>query len=144
MASDLTVRQRKWLANYLQTGNAAESAGLAGYKGDAQQLAEIGYQNSRKLQMEIGDMMGAMGLDDGALLGCLKSGLSASKAELAQSNGIFQDERIYPDYSVRAKYLDIALRLKGKYPSGHDSGDAVAALVVLRSVLGIESQEHDK
>ena len=138
----LTLRQRKWLAHYIETGCAADAARLAGYSGDNQQLAEIGYQNTRKLQMEIGELMGAMGLDDGALLHRLREGLSATVVEIAKHEGAITDERVYVDFNARAKYLDIALRLGGKYPVNQVQGDTVAALVVLREALGIDGAKN--
>ena len=53
-------------------------------------------------------MLTIAGLDDEALMHCLYEGLEAVKIE-----EYIRD--FYPDYPTRAKYLDMAFRLKGSY-----------------------------
>ncbi len=47
----LTVKQKLFKQYYLLTLNATEAARRAGYKGNDSTLAEVGYQNLRKLQI---------------------------------------------------------------------------------------------
>lgn len=117
MAEKLTPKQEKWLNAYVETGNATEAARRAGYKGNDQTLRAVGYQNLTKLHIPVGDLLDKMGLDDGVLVTKLKEGLNSELVVVAKFEGSITDERSYVDFSTRARYLDIALRLKGKYPS---------------------------
>ena len=52
MARGLTDKQKLFIAHYVDCLNATEAALRAGYEGDRQTLAVIGYQNLRKLQIK--------------------------------------------------------------------------------------------
>jgi phage terminase small subunit len=47
----LSLKQQKFVQAYVETGNATESARLAGYRGSDASLASIGAENLRKVQM---------------------------------------------------------------------------------------------
>ena len=57
------------------------------------------------------------GIDDSALAETIREGIKAQKVQIATLEGKITDEKAYPDYSVRHKYLDTALTLRGDYPS---------------------------
>ena len=61
-----------------------------------------------KIQEAIEKMLTVAGVDDETLTRCLYEGLLAVRVEEC-----FRD--FYPDYPTRAKYLDMAFRLKGSY-----------------------------
>jgi phage terminase small subunit len=113
----LTLKQRKWLNSYMETGNATEAARQAGYSGTDESLAVIGFENLRKLNPQITELMDQMGLTDASLMLKLVEGLDAVVTEKATFEGAITDERTYVDFLTRFKYLDMALKLKGKYPA---------------------------
>lgn len=51
MSNDLTGKQQAFINAYVQCLNATESARKAGYKGSDASLAQIGYENLRKLEI---------------------------------------------------------------------------------------------
>lgn len=114
----LTFKQAKWLSVYIHTGNATEAAMRAYDCKDRETASNIGGENVRKLR--IGDLMDAMGLTDQKLMVKLDEGLEAQRSIAAiagtEANGGTTDFVDVPDYAVRHKYLDTALKLKGKYP----------------------------
>lgn len=136
---DLTLKQARFLQEYIATGNATEAA-MRSYDLDPKNpndrvtAATIGYQNIRKLQMA--DLMEAMGLTKKALLQTVTVGMvKPNKAETRRVpvkktvkrgsetvEEIVYEERTVevPDYAVRHKYLETALKV-GKM-IGNDGG----------------------
>jgi phage terminase small subunit len=74
---DLTMKQRKWLDIYLETGNATEAAMQSYDCQDRNSASQIGYENLRKLDYI--DFMEAAGVTDQLLQKKLIEGLSATK-----------------------------------------------------------------
>lgn len=129
----LTPKQRAWLKYYIETGNATEAARLAGYQAQSSHTFEqIGYENLRKLEIPITDLMDQMGLSDAFLMSKLRDGLDAMTVKTASDKGMITDEREYVDFPTRQGYLDMALKLKGKYPAERKvvEGDPEKPIVV--------------
>jgi hypothetical protein len=127
MNPKLSLKERKFVRAYLETGNKTEAANIAGYKAkDRVSLASIGYQTFKKLQIKIVDIMEETGLTDKFLLQKLIEGLDATTVKVASDKGLIKNERQYPDYTARAKYLEMALRLKELLgPERGEEGKAV-------------------
>ncbi len=116
----LTVKQRKWMKEYIETGNATEAA-IRVYSCKNRNVANaIGSQNLAKLSIH--ELMEESGLTDVALLRLLTMGLTKPstkilKKQLTYKEGQKEVQEIeyedVPDYNTRVKYLDIAMRLKG-------------------------------
>ena len=118
---DLTIKQRKWLKAYIQTGNATEAAFQVYDCKDRGAASNIGYENVRKL--DFAELMEVGGLTDVLLQKKLMEGLDATKTtnaailitkdgkiEKAEEQGLIE----LPDQAVRHKFLDTALKLKGR------------------------------
>lgn len=101
----LTLKQRKWLDLYIKTGNATEAARQA-YDCTEQSARVIGCENLAKLNVE--EFMESMGLTDHKLFTKLADGLDAFK----MSHSFTEADTPLPDYAVRHKYLETALKLK--------------------------------
>ncbi len=134
---DLSLKQRKWLLAYLESGNATAAAQAAGYKATSRaSFAQIGHDNLKRLRPTIDEMMDRMGLDNGALVRRLRDGLDAMAVQTASHQGVITDERAYIDFPTRAKYLDMALRLRAAYPSEKAAAETgPQALDMLRGLL---------
>jgi hypothetical protein len=139
-APKITVKQRKWLAAYIETGNATEAARQAGYSGNDETLYSIGHQNMKKLTRSIHEMLDRMGLSDAALIKKLQEGLNATVVETGKFEGKITDERSYPDYAARFKYLEMAFRLRGAFPSDKVPEALPEALALLRDRLGVTAK----
>ena len=101
---DLTLKQRKWIKEYIETGNATEAAMRVYDCQDRETAANVGCENVRKLQMP--DLMDEMGLTDVALLNMGAEG--ATKPVKQSITG-----EIFPDYNTRRGYWETLLKLKG-------------------------------
>ncbi len=125
---DLTVKQRKWLKVYVETGNATEAAMQVYDCQDRESAASLGAQNLRNLKGKYTEVMEAAGIDDAFLAKVLKEGLEATAVSRAQKDGVFCDEQVDIDYQARHRYLDTAHKLRGDHAaakhalSGPDGG----------------------
>ena len=110
----LTLRQRKFIKAYIQTGNATRAAKDAGYecKTDAA-YAEMGSRLVRKVEGTICKIMAEIGLDDAMLAQKALEGLNAIAVEVVKYMGEITGEKTYGDYPTRAKYLEIVAKMKG-------------------------------
>lgn len=100
---ELTLKQRKWIKVYIQTGNATEAARRA-YDCKGESAHSIGSENLLKLAFP--DLMEEMGLTDVALLNIGAEGLQSKKGTMSGE--------IIPDYKVRHQYWETMLKLKGR------------------------------
>jgi hypothetical protein len=122
---ELTLKQRKWIDKYLETGNATEAA-MQVYDCKNRDVAKsIGHENLTKLDYT--DFMEAAGVTDKLLQEKLLEGLDSTKTvsarpikgrasptpqELPDANSLTDDFIDVPDFMVRHKYLETALKLK--------------------------------
>jgi hypothetical protein len=102
---NLTLKQRKWIKEYIKTGNATEAAMRVYDCKDRNTAANVGSENLRKLQ--VNDLMEEMGLTDVALINIGVEGMT--KANKQSITG-----EIFPDYGTRRGYWETLLKLKGK------------------------------
>lgn len=114
MNGKLTLKQRRFIKAYIQTGNATQAAKDAGYecKTDAA-YAEMGSRLVRKVEGTIRKIMAEIGLDDAMLAQKALEGLNATLVEVAKYKGEITGEKTYVDYPTRAKYLEIIAKMKG-------------------------------
>lgn len=102
-----TLKQRKWLKEYIKSGNATQAA-LKVYDTTSKDVAKrIGWENATKLNLSV--IMDAKGLTDDRLMEDTKNGLETVKKEKSHT----EEDVWMPDHAVRHKFLETALRLKG-------------------------------
>jgi phage terminase small subunit len=90
---ELTVKQARWLKAYIQTGNATESAKLAGYDATSEDsFAAIGYQNFRKLQMS--ELLESMGLTKQSLVKVLAIGITRPTKKILKKTRTYYREPV--------------------------------------------------
>ena len=106
---ELTLKQRKFIRYYIESGNATQSALQAYRCKDEVTAASIGYENLRKLQIlrPIRILMDKAGLCEGKLVKVLAEGLEATRI-LSYLNKVE-----VPDHSTRHRFLLTALELLG-------------------------------
>jgi hypothetical protein len=120
----LTLKQRRWLALYMKTGNASAAAMEVYDCKDENSAAVIGTENIRKLSLPINVLMDEMGLSNEYLLLVLQENLRATK--LYGKNGI-----IHGDYASRNKALEIAGKMKNILTERIDlSGSVISSVKV--------------
>jgi len=123
---NLTIKQRKWIKEYIKTGNATEAAMKVYDCKDKGSAANIGWENVRKLDMT--ELMEEMGLTDIALMNIGTEGMT--KAVRQSITG-----EVHPDYAVRHKYWDTMLKLKQKLVERKDitsDGERLEQLVIIK------------
>ena len=103
---DLTLKQRKWIKEYIKTGNATEAAMRVYDCKDRESASAIGTQNLGKLS--IPDLMEDMGLTDVALMNIGTEGMTKA----TKIHGTGDNFVELPDYGVREKYWETMLKLK--------------------------------
>jgi hypothetical protein len=130
---ELTMKQRKWLDIYLQTGNATEAAMQSYDCKDRDSAKSIGCENLTKLDYI--DFMEAAGVTDKLLQEKLLEGLDSTKQigarKIVQGARTGHEIKVdamtdtddfidVPDYAVRHKYLETALKLKKRLVEKND------------------------
>ena len=105
---DLTLKQRKWIKEYIKTGNATEAAMRVYDCKDRESASAIGTQNLGKLS--IPDLMEDMGLTDVALMNIGAEGMTKANKIYGTGDNFIE----IPDYGVREKYWETMLKLKRK------------------------------
>lgn len=108
-----TLRQRKFIKFFVESGNAAEAARRAGYS--ARSAKQIASENLSKpdLQLEITDLLGKHGLTDDKLALRITEGVDALETKFFQKDGLVTDEREVIAWSIRHQFVEMVLRLKG-------------------------------
>jgi hypothetical protein len=109
---DLTLKQRKWIKEYIETGNATEAAMRVYDCKDRDSANAIGSENLAKLSFP--DLMEDMGLTDVALMNVGVEGMSATKQISGAGNANNKSVEFVevPDFGVRYKYWETMLKLK--------------------------------
>lgn len=114
-----TIKEKKFVKEYLKTGNATEAAARV-YNVSSRESAEsIGHENLGKL--EFTDLMDKMGLTDDSLIQKLMDLKEAQRTVSAiggkDANAGTVDFVDVPDNPVQLKALEMAFKLKDKFPT---------------------------
>lgn len=101
----LTLKQRKWLKEYIDCGNATEAAMRVYACKNRDSANAIGAQNLAKIN--INELLEESGVSDAKLVRTLMEGIDATKP-LGRGN------IKVPDYHARHRFLVTALLLKNR------------------------------
>lgn len=114
----LTPQQARFVAAYIRTGNATEAAKAAGCRCKTEEsFRSRGSQLLKELDFPIQAIMAEAGLTSLAILRTLAEGLSAKQIHIAISKKTGQvHKHETPDWGARARFTDMALKLKNAYP----------------------------
>ena len=128
------MRERKFIKAYIENSGNATKAFMAIRPDISEESAAVlGYRMLRKVNITISELFDEMGITDIHLSEKLKEGLGATKVisvipipskEANPSTGDLHDANSknidfvdVPDFNVRVKYLDMAYKLKDKFPA---------------------------
>jgi hypothetical protein len=99
----------------------------------------------RRAKETIPDIMDRNGLTDDSLVkDCFKPLLKANKTVFFQNGGVVKDKRVVPALDVRLSALDMAFRLKNKYPNKVEVEHSGAILHVLTETDKRDAEESLK
>jgi hypothetical protein len=112
---NLTLKQRKWMKVYIQCGNATEAAMQVYNCKDRNSAKQIGFENLAKLNYT--EFLEEGGITDELLRKKIEEGMDANRVISAvntgkQATGATADFIDVPDFAIRHKYLETALKLK--------------------------------
>jgi len=129
-----TLRERKFIKAYIENNGNATKTYLdisPKYKGNS--ARELGHRMLTKVDISVIELLEEMGATDAYLHQKLFEGLDATKVisvipiptkkgqenstDLPDANSKNIEFVDVPDFNVRFKYLDMAYKLKDKYPS---------------------------
>lgn len=115
-----TLKQQKWLKEYIETGNATEAAVRSYDVGSRKAASVIGTENLVKLSKPIAELCDELGLTDELIVNALKEDIVAKKGN-------------------RKAELELAAKLKGRMTEKQD-----IKLDVVKPIYGgLSVQEHD-
>ena len=129
-----TLRERKFISAYIEnSGNATKAYMAINPDVSEESAAVLGYRMLRKVNITVSELLDEMGINDTVLNKKLEDGLDANKVisviplipkksqenstDLPDANSKNIEFIDVPDFNVRFKYLDMAYKLKDKYPA---------------------------
>jgi len=129
-----TLKERKFIDAYIKyKGNATQAYIKISPDCKEESARVLGYRWLQKVNISVEELLDKMEMTDGYLSGKLYEGLDATKVisvipippkksqenntDLPEANSKNIEFIDVPDYNARVKYLDMALKLKGKFPS---------------------------
>jgi len=106
-----TLKQKKWLKEYVKTGNATEAAQRAYDVKDRKSAGQIGHENLEKLKKPISELCDELGLTDELIISALKEDIETKKQN-------------------RKAELELAMKVKGKLTEKQEvTGDLTFKIV---------------
>lgn len=149
-----TQLQMAFLDKYIENGGNATKAWEDTHPDCNHNSAkQQGFTMMRKLNLSLTELFDRMGLTDAKLVKRLEQGIDAkrlvsiSPIPKNQKNSPLnpnQPQLKYldvPDLHVRVKYLDMAFRLKGKYPSDKSMDSIALSFAALMKAKGEQERE---
>lgn len=135
MKRDISLRQQMFAKAYLETGSVQEAARRAGYSARYNPLRRA------EFQQYLDQLMEEMGVGDEEVIRKLAEGLSAVAVRI-DKNG---EEHVVPDFHARAKFLDMALRLRQMYPPRRPADWAIeGSATVVRGTPALAAPEPEE
>lgn len=131
-----TIKEQQFIKAYIECKGNAGKAYLQVFPHVKKSSAyELGSRLLKKVDIPIAEMLDLIGVDDKALSEKLREGLNATK-----QTGSGEDKKDVPHHYIRARYLEMALKVKAKFPvdqsklelTGKD-GDPLS--IVLREIV---------
>ena len=115
MKNTMSIKERKFLDAYLDSGNLITAVHAAGYKCKRENARKTGREILKRLKPSIDDMLEYMGLSDPILFRKISEGLDAMDTKIATHMGEIKDTMDVVDYATRARYIEILVKIKGLY-----------------------------
>ena len=154
-----TLKERKFIDAYIKfKGNATQAYIKISPDCKEESARVLGYRWLQKVNISVEELLDKMEMTDGYLSGKLYEGLDATKVisvipippkksrenntDLPEANSKNIEFIDVPDYNVRVKYLDMALKLKGKFPA--EKHEITERKVIVLGKKEDKDEEKDK
>lgn len=129
-----TLRERKFVKAYIKNNGNATQAYIDAFPNVKKESArQLGYRMLTNVDISVTELLDRLGATDAHIGSKIYEGMDATKVisviplkpkegqenptDLPDANSRNIEFVDVPDFNVRVKYIDIALKLKGKYPS---------------------------
>jgi len=113
----LSPVEARFLRAYLDHGNASRAAEEAGCKCNTPEAFRVrGSQMLKRLNVPLQDLMADAGLTSVDIIRTISQGIKAQNEQVAFDNDGGKHVYFVPDWQARARFVDMAIRLKGGYP----------------------------
>ena len=107
-----TIKEQEFIKAYIDCKGNAGKAYLQVFPHVKKSSANVlGCNLLKKVSIPISEMLDLIGVDDNALSEKLREGLNATK-----QTGTGKDKKDVPHHYIRARYLEMALKVKAKFP----------------------------
>ncbi len=147
-----TIKEQEFIKEYVKSdGNATKAYHQVFPHVKLESARRLASLLLTKLDIPMPELLDLIGVDDKALSEKLNQGLNAT---VTREVGVGKDKKkvTTPNYYVIARYLDMAYRLKAKYPidetrlklPGGDSATSVILRELIYTNKGKESKEDNK
>ena len=143
----LTPKQRRWVQEFSSEGspgfkNATKSAVMAGYSSESADVTGSKLLRSEQVQRSVTRSLEGQGITSNFLFAGLREGLRAEEIKYVTKEGRFTDERRVPDWHARAKYQEMAHRLRGDMPQKEQGVQNAALIIRLPAEAKAEDSER--
>ena len=141
----LTAQEQVFVKEVVKTGNKTKAVVKAYQEEDPNYAGVKGHRLLRKDKIQNAIQTLADRIPEDKLHTVLMEGLEAGKHIYKNNNesGEIEDMGVEPDYAVRHKYLDTALKLKGEYPTDSSQPNLNILMPVLVKFLEKKDDTND-
>lgn len=112
----LTLKQRKFVAGYLEGKPMVQAAAEAGYAASTGARGATELLRSPKVRTAIQEALEKAGVTDERLYAIINEGLGATRTAYIIHEGQIKT-LASPDWAMRHRFVDTVLKLKSVYPS---------------------------
>ena len=131
----LTLKDRRFLDYYLEGRPLHECEKHAGRGSkNVHSLTTMGYERLRRMDISFDQLLEMKGLSDDLLAEKIREGLNSYRVGFATLKGKITDTLQSPDFSARAKFVELLGKAKGRFKdiqehTGKDGGDIILQVV---------------
>ncbi len=145
-----TIKEQDFIKSYIDCkGNATKAYSRVFPHVKLNSAAELGSKLLKKLDIHIAELMDLMGMDDHVINDKLQAGLNATTIKTV-GKGKDKKKITVPLYYVQAKYLDMILRVRAKYPIDETrlrlpgAGDGATSVILRELIYSKEGKKELK
>lgn len=115
LSNELTLKERKVVKAYIETGNKAEAGrrALSCKNNNSAQASASKMLSKERVQKTIVTLMEEMGITRPALLRTLRHGLIAKRIEVVKHEGKITEMKNFVDHNARHRFMTTGLELMG-------------------------------
>jgi len=139
----LTLKDRRFLDYYLEGRPLHECEKHAGRGSkNVHSLASMGYERLKRMNIQFDELLEIKGLSDDLLAEKIREGLNSYRVGFATLKGKITDTLQSPDFSARAKFVELLGKAKGKFKDTHEVTGKNGGDIILQVVPPLRAQDR--